>query len=1271
MFFTLYLIYVMLHCLSLNINGLRSKQKQEMFLNQAKADILCLQETRWDEGNENDIKKLWEGDVYVQNGTQRSCGVATMIKKGVMNNVKCVHKDRKGRLIIIDGEYKEVNIRVINVYAPNNEIERKEFFEEVGRWSNENTIIIGDFNVALTKIDVSKNNVFKNDVSRRVLFKLCEERNLTDVWRMWYKNKREYSRKQLVKGVLKQSRIDLCLAAPTWVAKVNKIVYVENSWSDHMTVEMLLGNKKELRNGGLWVYNASLNDDEMFKKSMCKFLNNAKEEMNYVNDVNEWWENLKVRIKKKCINFCKEKRWKESKRENDLRHTVKRELERIDQVEGWSTENYLIAKQRLDEIEKRKCKGAAIRSKLKYMYEGEKCTSFFLGLEKRKQGKMWIEGLEKNGQMLKETDEILVEVQNFFKKLYEKQKCNNVELNRVVGALKRKLNDADKAWCEKKVEVEEVEIALKALNKEKSPGKDGLTAEFFQQFRTYLVPILCKIIENVERGGNLPENFKQGIITIVYKNKGGRENLKNYRPISLLNTDYKILTKVLANRLKTIIDTIIGKTQTYSIPERNIHDTIITLEEINRYMGDREGIWLGLDLEKAFDRVEHNFLYSVMEKLGFGKNFVRWIKELYVDAKSQIKCNGNLSESFEIGRSVRQGCPLSALLFCIAVEPLAELIKNDEEIVGIGLEGEEKNKILLYADDINVTIKSEKDLDKIMMHIKTYEEASGAKVNKEKSVVTYYGDAIKKKKERGFVNVQGERKTLGVYIGGNTEVANKKTWNEIVSKIKNTLNLWKLRGLLLRGRIAVVNALVVSKVNHALSTCALPLWASNEINTTIDSFVWRGKASSIAHKTLMGGKKQGGLAIVDLKTKQEALRIKTAGKFLAQEVELTWRSFFREHLRCFGYRSEVNFLRRFPKSAYEHTPAFFREVLDAWYQVLPLTVPECGTRGRVLQLPFLSSPYFKHKGREIVNGVLDEAGISQVKHIVNRKGEIDGDLVMGRLKGKNIKFRSDVVKKCIWKISMCIKKEWNNLIKLCDVPMQDDAVEILLCLGEKRTNISHATTKVIYHTLLQTRIQTPTSEKTWSNIFPNQNSINIWQNIDIKHTPHTIHNLDFKIRHRRIFTGIILHQICKTKYVRKCCVCEEEDEDQEHIFLECKDLDCFMEKLETLLKNKCQTDIKCSEKKWTFLFGVKEKKNNELMNLANMILAFARQAVFARRNYALYEGLKKDVWPIFTCSLKAHLKLLLLSGKGGEWALLLGEETNLCTVKGGEVVFNF
>ena len=837
MFSIPFLIFIMLHCTSLNINGLRAKYKQDSVLKKIRTDILCLQETRWDGECEKNFLRLWDGECFINNGTRKSCGVAILLKKGAIENAKCMYKGERGRFIVVDGVYDNMNVRIINIYAPNNECERKSFFEDIGKWCNDVTMLIGDCNITLTKNDVSSNNTFKNDMSRRTILKLMEKHNLADVWRIRHKNKRQFSRKQVVKGALKQTRIDLCLATPIWVGKIQKIEYNENMWSDHVNLEVVVESGKKQRNGGVWVYNASLNEDVVFNKSMDKFLSNAKEEMYYTEDINNWWENLKVRMKKKCINYCKEKKWKENKKENELKEIMCEEAKYIDLNKGGNVEKYLIAKQELAEIERKKCRGAAIRSKIKYLEEGEKCTSFFLGLEKRKQNKMWINALKKDNKIIKETDEVLCEVQAFFGKLYTKQTCDNVEMNRALGALKRKLNLEDREWCDKTIEEEEIRIAIKSLSKGKSPGSDGLTAEFFQGLQSKLMPILYNLFLHCEKNQNLPDNFKNGIIAIFYKNKGEKERLENYRPISLLNTDYKIITKILANRLKTVIDTIIGKTQTYSIPDRNIGDTIITLTEINRQMGSKGGIWLGLDMEKAFDRVEHEYLFNVLERMGFGEKFKKWIKILYTDVKSQIKCNGLLSDYIDIERSIRQGCPLSAMLFSVAIEPLAELINNDDRIEGIGPEGGEKIKLLQYADDINITVKSENDLSKVLEYVKIYEKASGAKINKEKSEITYYGAVKSQCIDRGFKNVEGCRKALGIYIGKNVDEANGKTWRGIIDKIKNTLNLWKLRGLLLRGRVAVVNALIMSKVNHALSTCALPLWASKEINTEIDRFI--------------------------------------------------------------------------------------------------------------------------------------------------------------------------------------------------------------------------------------------------------------------------------------------------------------------------------------------------------------------------------------------------------------------------------------------------
>lgn len=170
-----------------------------------------------------------------------------------------------------------------------------------------------------------------------------------------------------------------------------------------------------------------------------------------------------------------------------------------------------------------------------------------------------------------------------------------------------------------------------------------------------------------------------GVITIIYKNKGSPHKLENYRPLSLLNTDYKILAKTLANRMKEVVGTIISPTQTYSIPGREITDTICAIRDVVHRM-EKEGqrrIVLSIDFcSKAFDRVEHNFLEQTMTKFGFGNRMVKWVSLIYKNAKSCVKINGALTDAFPLERSVRQGCPMSSLLYSIAAEPRATLVKK-------------------------------------------------------------------------------------------------------------------------------------------------------------------------------------------------------------------------------------------------------------------------------------------------------------------------------------------------------------------------------------------------------------------------------------------------------------------------------------------------------------------------------------------------------------------------------------------------------------------
>ncbi|KAK2875114.1 hypothetical protein Q8A73_024325 [Channa argus] len=239
----------------------------------------------------------------------------------------------------------------------------------------------------------------------------------------------------------------------------------------------------------------------------------------------------------------------------------------------------------------------------------------------------------------------------------------------------------------------------------RNKGSDGLSAEFYQHFSHLLAPVLCRLFLAIQEEGRCAESFLRGVITLVYKNKGEKSDLANYRPISLLNTDYKILTKVLGFRLKGVIGSIIGPTQTYSIPGRDIADCILSTKLSFENLMMTGGIYLSVDLEKAFDRVSHEFLFGCLGVFGFGPIFREWVKLLYSRATSVVKCNGLLTDPFPLERSVRQGCPLSAMLYAIVAEPLAQSIITDLLIKGITSPKGNEFKIAQYADDISIMVK--------------------------------------------------------------------------------------------------------------------------------------------------------------------------------------------------------------------------------------------------------------------------------------------------------------------------------------------------------------------------------------------------------------------------------------------------------------------------------------------------------------------------------------------------------------------------------------
>lgn len=196
----------------------------------------------------------------------------------------------------------------------------------------------------------------------------------------------------------------------------------------------------------------------------------------------------------------------------------------------------------------------------------------------------------------------------------------------------------------------------------KCPGPDGFPLEFFKKFWPEIHPILMPTIKNILKDG-IPPSWKQASISLLLKKDKNPQDCSSYRPISLLNVDYKIIAKILARRLENILPKIINPDQAGFVKSRHGTDNVRCALNIIHYLNTYKipAFIISLDAEKAFDRVEWPFLFAVLEKFGLGPKFINLVKALYSDPVVAVNTNGLMSEGFPSAQRLQAGVPFVAL----------------------------------------------------------------------------------------------------------------------------------------------------------------------------------------------------------------------------------------------------------------------------------------------------------------------------------------------------------------------------------------------------------------------------------------------------------------------------------------------------------------------------------------------------------------------------------------------------------------------------------
>lgn len=253
----------------------------------------------------------------------------------------------------------------------------------------------------------------------------------------------------------------------------------------------------------------------------------------------------------------------------------------------------------------------------------------------------------------------------------------------------------------KPISLEELEQAVREMQVGKSPGIDGLPPEFILTFWNLRGQLLLDMIHFSIKKESFSRNVNVALISLLLKKDKDPIECGNYRPLSLLNSDVKIYAKILARRLQVHIIMLVHSDQTGFIKSRLAYDNIRRLLHILESVGKSNlpAAMLSLDAVKVFDRLEWPYLWSTLEKFGLGEEFIKMIKVLYTNPTAMVMTGKNCSSSFEYSRSSRQGCPLSPLLCALSLEPLAQAIRQANNIRPITIRNTE-HSIALYANDI-------------------------------------------------------------------------------------------------------------------------------------------------------------------------------------------------------------------------------------------------------------------------------------------------------------------------------------------------------------------------------------------------------------------------------------------------------------------------------------------------------------------------------------------------------------------------------------------
>ncbi|WOG89358.1 hypothetical protein DCAR_0208596 [Daucus carota subsp. sativus] len=434
--------------------------------------------------------------------------------------------------------------------------------------------------------------------------------------------------------------------------------------------------------------------------------------------------------------------------------------------------------------------------------------------------------------------------------------------------------------------------------------------------------------DTFHRTGHIPLGANSSFIVLIPKKQDPR-CLQDYRPISLINSVFKILSKVLANRIKFKLDDLISESQAAFVKGRNISDSIFMVNEIIHFLqlSKTEGLVIKLDFAKAYDSINWACLLHVMKIMGFGQSWCSWITACLSSTRMSILVNGVATKEFSPQRGLRQGDPLAPYLFIMVGELLNRLIVKASEaglIDGIQVSSDSAPIThFQYADDTILVIQNnEKSVLGVQNVLLLFQVISGLKVNFHKSMIFHPSNDVDKL--HCWASVLGCEvglipfKYLGAWVGKSPSV--ESFWNPLLASMKSKLSNWKAMSLNFAGRATLLQASLDSIPSYWLGLHKIPAGVCSRIEMFRRKFLWgdllQGESEKrslhlIKWQSVCAPKQCGGLGLQRIREKNVAFLGKWWWRFQTDRNK-RWYQFIRSKYKVQHSLMEIGVRRRSP-----------------------------------------------------------------------------------------------------------------------------------------------------------------------------------------------------------------------------------------------------------------------------------------------------------------------------------------------------------------------